>query len=237
MTIVVFGNKKGGCGKSITAVNLAGAAAHRGKSVCIVDTDTNETCNSYIRRRNLTNEELVEKGLEPYSYIKSEVKKPDDTIALDLQQLEKSYDLVIVDTGGYENRAFKTSIQVADVVYLPFNPCRSDMEQLLPTVKVIKETEEYIRDIRPDYSIDARLLIALTDHNSIDLIKEAKQITKPLLTWCGMSNVVVQTVKKVKTIQDDGLTLSDIKHPKRAMYELLLAELLGERNLASNREG
>lgn len=235
MTIVVFGNQKGGCSKSTTALGLAAAAIHRGLKVCITDADINESCNNHIRRRNLHNEELVEAGKEQYPFIKCEVKRPDDALDNDLLELEKYYDLVIVDTGGFANRAFKTAIKVADMVYLPYQPCLMDMDQLAPSMSVIKQTEEFIADIQPGYSIDSRLLIALVDQHSKDLMLEAKKLTKPFLPWCSMSNVVISTVKKVKLIQDKGLMLSDIKHPKRAMYELLLAEVLGERPVAYQR--
>tara|TARA_Y100001951_G_scaffold104574_1_gene116620 strand:- start:3512 stop:4339 length:828 start_codon:yes stop_codon:yes gene_type:complete len=233
--VILFGNKKGGVWKSLTAINLAGVAANLGMKVCIIDADTNESSNNFLRRRNETNSRLESEGKAPYPFIKGELKRPEDTLNKDVQALDKDYDLVIVDTGGYENQAFKTAIQVADIVYLPYQPCQVDIEQLAPTIKVISETESFIRNVYPDFEIDSRLLITGADHNSRDLVKDAKEVSKSLLPWCSISGSPISVVKAVKTCQDDGLTLSDIKHPRRAMYELLLDEALGKRPVAIKR--
>uniref|UniRef100_UPI000B343DEA ParA family protein n=1 Tax=Shewanella algae TaxID=38313 RepID=UPI000B343DEA len=235
MAVILLANKKGGCGKSMTAYGLAVAAAHKGKKVCLVDCDTNETCHSNVRRRNDYNEQNAEQEAKQVPFIKSELKRPDDNIAKDLQELDTFYDVVVVDTGGYENRAFKTGITVADVIYMPFQPCFADMEQLAPTIKVIAETEMFIRNSVPDYSIDARLLVALSQHNGQDLIKSAKEEAKSLLPYCSLSSCVIGFVKAVQQLQPFGLALNDAKHPKRAMYELLLSEALGERSVAYQR--
>lgn len=233
--VVVFGNKKGGVWKSLTCINVAVAAALRGFKVCVVDADTNNTSNHFFNRRNEKNVELEKNGLATLPYIKSEIKKPTDTINKDLQLLDELFDLVLVDTGGYENQAFKTAIQVADIVYLPFGPCMADMEQLAATIKVIAETENFIKSIVPDYTIDTRLLVTNSDHNSRDMVIEAREIVKDLMAWCSLSSAVITSVKAVKTLQSSGLTIMDEKHKKRAMYDVLLDEMLGNRKVQFER--
>lgn len=230
--VVVFGNKKGGVWKSMTCLNVAAAAANIGLRVCVVDADTNESINNFLRRRNDHNRKLESNGQKNFPFIKGELKRPDDILNKDLQTLDEHYDLVLVDTGGYENQAFKTAIQVADIVYLPFLPCQVDLEQLAPTVKVISETESFIKGLVPGYSIDARLLITGADHNSRDLVKDARDVCMSLLPWCSLSSSSISFVKAVRTAQDSGLTLADIRHAKRAMYEILLDEILGKRKVA-----
>ncbi|MCU4675593.1 ParA family protein [Catenovulum sp. 2E275] len=233
--VITFGNKKGGVWKSTTLLNTACVAAHKGYRVCVVDADTNETSNTYLRRRNETNSERLKQGIEEYPFIKSELKRPDDSVGKDLQALDENYDYVFVDTGGYENKAFTSAIQVSDVIYMPFQPCQVDMDQLVPTLKVIIDTEDMVSELISDYMIDARLLVVGADHNSKDLVMDAKAVSKHLESHASLSSATITVVKKMKKIQDEGLMLADIKHPKRSMYEILFDEIQGKRKLTHNR--
>ena len=256
MTIVVFGNKKGGVGKSLSALNLAGAIISRAirlghdvdKSVVIVDADTNETIANYIRRREVFNEKIKAIDGTVLPFIKVELRRPEDSLTRDLNALNKIYDYVIVDTGGYENNAFKTSVGVSDAVYLPFQPAQVDIEQLIPTLFVIKGIEENYREIRDDnnFRINARLILTLVEHGSRDLFNEAKEVCTQLLDYASISGVPIPKVKAICKIQDLGLTLFDPQpnktktklsspHPKRAAFDLLLDELDGNRPLEVNR--
>ncbi|WAJ71843.1 ParA family protein [Catenovulum adriaticum] len=233
--VITFGNKKGGVWKSTTLLNTACVAAQKGFRVCVVDADTNETSNTYLRRRNETNAERAQKGLEEYPFIKSELKRPDDAVGKDLQALDENYDYVFVDTGGYENRAFTSAIQVSDIIYMPFQPCQVDMDQLVPTLKVIIDTENMVSELVPDYSLDPRLLVVGADHNSKDLVMDAKAVARQLESHASLSSATITVVKKMKRIQDEGLMLADIKHPKRSMYEILFDEIQGNRKLTHKR--
>lgn len=231
--IIVFGNKKGGCGKSMTVMNLAGVFANRGKKVCIIDTDTNETCNNYIRRREKTNADLTSKGKEELPYIKVEVRRPDDKLVRDLRAMDKIYDYIIVDTGGYENNAFKSAITCCDMVYMPFQACQADMEQIRPTLKVLKGVEDFVQEHDENYTIDCRLLVTLAESRAKDMMVEARNAARSLVDQVSISNVVISYCKEVRKVQDRGITLSDPvftsgkAHPRRAMYELLADEIIG----------
>ncbi len=233
--IIVFGNKKGGVGKSLTGINLAGVMANRGDRVCIVDADTNETANSYLRRRNDHSAKLEALGKPPLAFIKSELKRPDDSLTRDLKALSAHYDYVIVDTGGYENNAFKTALPVADIVYIPFLPSLVDVEQIVPTLSVIRQVESTLKTIVPEYQIDVRLIITIVEAQSLDLFREAREACKNLLDFCSISGCMIKRVKAIRQLQSDGLTLADVKHKSRASFELLLDEIDGKRKVKLGR--
>lgn len=246
MAIVCLGNKKGGVGKTLSALNLAGAIVARAirnginpeNEVCIVDADTNESVINYIRRREAYSELLTSEGKAALPFIKAELRKPDDNLTRDLKALEKIYKYVIVDTGGYENKAFKSALAVADVVYMPFQPAQVDIEQLVPTLFVAKEIEENMQvSVDEDFEIDARLILTRVDHNSKDLMQSAKDSCKQLLPYASISSITIPTIKKVASIQEKGLLLSDsvVMHPKRAVFDLLLDEIDGNINVAFKR--
>jgi len=234
--VVTLGMAKGGVWKSTLAMNIAGVLANQNHSVCIVDSDPRETCNNNVRRRNEYNERQRSQGKPTVPEIHCQIKRPEDSLNKHLEKLDEDFDYVIVDTGGYENKAFKSAVAVSDLIYLPFFPCTDDMDNLVPTLNVIVETEGYIRNVYPDEHIDARLIVTGADHNSKDLLVEALEFSRDLLPYASISSAVIQRVKKVVTIKDDGLTLADIKHPKRSMFELLVDEINGKREVKYQRE-
>lgn len=235
MATITFGTKKGGAWKSMSCLNLAGVIANKGFTVCVLDADTNETSSQFIDRRNDYNDEQRAKGLEPVPFIKSELKRPDSNLTEDIRDLDAKFDYVLVDTGGYENKAFKTAVGISDIVYMPFLPCRVDMEQLAPTLKVVVEIESMMQSVYPEYKIDARLLITGIDQYSTDLHQAAKEMVKGLIPYASLSSCVIRSVKRVRDTQGDGLTLADIKHPRRAMYEMLFDEINGDRKVGVER--
>jgi cellulose biosynthesis protein BcsQ len=234
--IIVFGNKKGGVGKSVSALNLAGVIANRGQTVCIVDADTNETANSYLRRRNNNSAKLEAAGKPPLAFIKSELKRPNDTLTRDLKELSNHYNYVIVDTGGYENNAFKTAVPIATVIYIPFRPSLVDVEQIVPTLTVIKQIESTLQSIQPEYAIDVRLMITNVESHSLDLFIEARKACESLLDFCSISSCMIKQVKAIGKLQNDGLTLTDVKHKSRSLFELLLDEIDGKRKVKLARK-
>lgn len=234
--VITLGMAKGGVWKSTLAMNIAGVLANQGKSVCIVDSDPRETCNNNVRRRNEYNERQRNSGKETVPEIHCQIKRPEDRLNKHLEKLDEDFDYVIVDTGGYENNAFRSAVAVSDIIYLPFFPCTDDMDNLVPTLNVIVETEGYIRNAYPNLYIDARLIVTGADHNSKDLLVEALQFSRDLLPYTSISSAVIQRTKKVVTLKDDGLTLADIKHPKRSMFELLVDEINGSREVKYKRE-
>jgi len=251
-----MGNKKGGVGKSITALNLAGSIIYRAirkgfsaeNKVVIVDADTNESVVSYIRRREKFSATLKENSGVELPFIKVELRKPNDNLSRDLVALNKIYDYVIVDTGGYENHAFKTSVGVSDVVYLPFQPALIDVEQLIPTLVMIGSIEENFRLTtgKEDFCINSRLLLTLIEHSSKDLFSEAKKACHQLLDNASISGVPIPKIKNIIKIQNLGLTLHDPQpntakdkltkpHPRRGVFDMLLDEIDGKRDVEVKR--
>ena len=236
--VVVIGNKKGGVTKSITTINLAGVIANRGQKVLIIDGDENQTSNRYMARRELTNKQRLEDGLDALPHISVITKNPHEYIVRDIRSWKEMYDFVLIDTGGYINNVFKSSIGEADVIYLPFQPTKVDMEQLKPTIEAILSVEGDKRVVlSDDYRCDARLLPTLTDNRVRDLRLEARQACKSLMGAVSLSSCDIKNIKAVKIIQQDGFTLSDPvftggrAHPDRATYELLLDEIEGKRSV------
>ena len=236
--VIVIGGKKGGVGKSTLAVNIAALLANQGYKVSIMDCDTNRTCKTWIDYRNEYRSSLEENG-KPCNipYIKPEIKDPSQNIRADLIECAKDYDYIIIDTGGYENKAFKSAVVAADMIYIPFAPSDADMQQIVPTLSVIKSLEDNLKALEGEHiNIDVRLLLARVTHSSKQEKMEAKELCKDLLSHASLSSALIPEKKKFKTLYGEGLGICDrkpngSKHEGSACIELLVDEIKGERSV------
>lgn len=249
--VITFGIKKGGVGKSCTAFNLAGAIAASGARVAIIDTDTNESILSMNADRNefrkeLKNKNVEESNLPPHFMVVK--KSPDETIEDDVERLKEVYDFVLIDTKGTENNAFKEAIGHSDIIYLPTGVSAIDTKELVPTLELIMEQESLIKNAlkragvsgAESFGIDARILFAKVQATNKDMMREAKEVCRDLLPYASMSGSIIPYVKQIEKNQEFGLTLSDKGtkgfHAKRAVFDILLAEINGERDVAIERQ-
>lgn len=227
--VIVLNIEKGGTGKSTTAINLAIVAAYQGMRVIVIDGDPTKTSVNHFNDRNDEIERRREAGESEIPFIKAEYHAPNVNIRPIVVDLKKDFDLIIVDTLGGQSSLFKSVIQLADLILIPVQTDIKAMRQLAPTLEVISGVEENIQ-LNPgyeDYEIDVRIMF-----------NQAKKGTKAHTSALLMASVLRENLTFTKTIIPDiqelrsfdnairGLSLSDIKHPKRACYELLLRELL-----------
>ena len=122
-SIIVFGGRKGGVGKSTQATNFAVMLAHDEADVVIVDTDPQKTSINWIDRRN----ELIDSG-EKLPVIHGVSKE--GNVRETLKDLAQRYDVVIVDASGSDNKALRTALTIADILICPVRPSQADLETL-----------------------------------------------------------------------------------------------------------
>lgn len=134
-SILVFGGRKGGVGKSTQATNFAVMLAHNEADVVIVDTDPQKTSINWIDRRN----ELIESG-EQLPVIHGVSKE--GNVRETLKDLAQRYDVVIVDASGSDNKALRTALTVADILICPVRPSQADLETLPHVCEVIDAAKD-----------------------------------------------------------------------------------------------
>ena len=131
--IILVGGEKGGSGKSCLAQNIAVYLRIEKKStVLMVDCDPQRTTSDWIQERNSTGAPNNINCVQLYGKIRNE-----------LLSLSKHYDYVIVDCGGQDNLALRSSMSVADHILIPLRPKRRDlktvthMEDIVSTCKMV----------------------------------------------------------------------------------------------------
>ena len=138
--VIVFGNPKGGVGKTTIAVNLAAVLAKDyGAKVVLVDGEKNGTLSTFAFDAGMENRPEIRVGYGT-------------NLAADLAMLKAFYDVVIVDTAGItpgfsdddneaiggQERVSLVALSQADLLLVPVTPSPADIRKtvaFLPTVE------------------------------------------------------------------------------------------------------
>ena len=131
--IILVGGEKGGSGKSCLAQNIAVYLRTEKKAtVLMVDCDPQRTTSDWIQERNSSSQLGNINCVQLYGKIRNE-----------LLSLNNHYQYVIVDCGGQDNLALRSSMSVADHILIPLRPKRRDlktvphMEDIIATCKMV----------------------------------------------------------------------------------------------------
>ena len=131
--IILVGGEKGGSGKSCLAQNIAVYLRNEKQaSVLMVDCDPQRTTSDWIQERNANEALPAINCVQLYGKIRN-----------DLLSLRQHYDYVVIDCGGQDNLALRSSMAVADHILIPLRPKRRDlktvphMEDILSTCKMV----------------------------------------------------------------------------------------------------
>lgn len=138
--IVVFGNEKGGSGKTTSAMHVAVALARMGHRVAAVDLDTRQ--RSFARHlenragwcaRGAKNFAMP----ETLAFVRSQAASLDDAAADEarrftqlLNEGEKEFDFIVIDTPGNDTWLSRHAHAAADTLVTPLNDSFVDFDLL-----------------------------------------------------------------------------------------------------------
>jgi chromosome partitioning protein len=125
-------NLKGGVGKTTIAVNLAVTFAQRGKSVCIIDTDQNQ--NSAVEWVTYRSPERPIIHVFPFDLAQIRTNT--------ILDLEKKFDVVILDGSPQLSELATRTIIVSDIVLIPLNASLFDFKAFEKFLILLNETNK-----------------------------------------------------------------------------------------------
>jgi chromosome partitioning protein len=112
--IITAVQQKGGAGKSTMVSCLAAAMCEDGAKVLIIDTDPQQSCVEWSDQNERENLDVVAHDKE-------------DSIFDLIDKLESRYDVIFVDTAGYDSRMATYAIQVSNLILIPSGGSKKDI--------------------------------------------------------------------------------------------------------------
>lgn len=123
-------NQKGGVGKSSCAVHLAYWLKQQGKSVVLIDSDTQASSSMWV------------KSLEIPALVQSDPNE----LAENIPDMVKGYDHAVIDGAGGLSEATRVILYYANIALIPCQPTALDLVSSGSVVKLVKQAQRF----RPD---------------------------------------------------------------------------------------
>jgi chromosome partitioning protein len=135
--VIVFGNEKGGTGKTTTAMHIAVAIARTGRKVAAIDLDGRQrTFARYIENRHefaeRTGRRIPMPEVEVIERSKAKSDPDDESTRLNaaLARARESADFIIIDTPGNDTTLSRLGHAAADTLVTPMNDSFLDFDLL-----------------------------------------------------------------------------------------------------------
>jgi len=117
--------QKGGAGKSTLLCCLSGFLAYDDARVVIVDTDPQRSCVQWAEEAEIPGLDVLEHRAER-------------TLLEVISKLKKAYDVVLVDTAGYDSAIACYAIQASDLILIPSRGSKRDVVGAATTWKHVQ---------------------------------------------------------------------------------------------------
>lgn len=200
--VIAFAHKKGGVGKSTLAINTALELAQK-YSVTFLDLDSQASATYF----NAMREKDGVKTLDMYN-----PKTPTQVDKL----LDDLNNIVIVDTGGYDNKNNRTALLKSDMIITPVSLSHIEKLGLEDFKKVINDLKKENEDI-----VGTILLNNINPNTKREIEDFKKWIKEDEQIWYyDMFDTIIRTRQDFKSSFQYGLTVSELDADSKASLEL-----------------
>jgi chromosome partitioning protein len=162
--IITICCEKGGVGKSSLAQALSVYLKLKNKDILLVDADPQRTSSEWAEERG-----------EQSSLIIPCIEKTGN-ISGALQELKHKYKIIVIDCGGADSRAMRSSLSVSNIALLPFRPKRRDLRTALKMADII----DTVKALNPQMIVRSVLTQAPTLPSQLKRIESARELLKSL---------------------------------------------------------
>lgn len=156
--IITVGNTKGGVGKSTISVNLAVESSRRQMKTLLIDTDPQGSAMAFRGERDTDD-------INAIALITDKLHK-------DIQSFRESFDMIIIDAGGRDNKVFRSAVAACELFLLPVLPSQFDVWAAEDSLKVFKEIQPFnamtgcivLNMVRPNTIVSNEAKVALAEY-------------------------------------------------------------------------
>lgn len=218
MSILVVGSTKGGVGKSSLATEVAGRAVGEGIDVVLVDMDPQQHAAAWVAWRD----QAIRDGrrLEPVPCqrltAEPELEPSQNAARLiaAVRDLQKRYELLVIDVGGYDSVEMRTVLQAAVAVVAPIVPSQWNVAAW----RRFRSIVETARITNPQMTV-LGVINQVSTHAVLGPREErdSREFLEPHFAAEGfrLADAVLRTRSVWRTRREDGIGLDELAGPAR----------------------
>ncbi len=193
--IILIGGEKGGTGKTTIATNLAAMRALGGRDVLLIDTDPQGSANYWAQSRD-------ELNIKPRVAC---VQKFGKGLPIEVKDLAKRYQDIIIDAGGRDSVELRSAMVVADKAYIPIQPSQFDIWTLNQMDELVETAKGFNPDLQA-YVIISRSSTNPSVHESDDTIEILNDFQSLNLAKAGIKDRIAY-----RKAASSGVGVSELK--------------------------
>lgn len=195
MSIILIGGEKGGTGKTTLAVNLAALRALQGRDVLLIDTDVQASASYWAQSRD-------EAQTRPRIAC---IQKFGKGLPTEVRDLARRYQDLIIDAGGRDSVELRSSLVVAERVFIPIQPSQFDIWTLGRMDDLVRTAQGFNAELR------ASVVISRASTNpSVNEAAEARTLLADF-EHLRLANAIIRDRIAYRKAARDGLSVDELK--------------------------
>lgn len=195
MNIILIGGEKGGTGKTTLAVNLAALRALQGRDVLLIDTDVQASTSYWAQSRD-------EAQTRPRIAC---IQKFGKGLPTEVRDLARRYQDLIIDAGGRDSVELRSSLVVAERVFIPIQPSQFDIWTLGRMDDLVRTAQGFNAELR------ASVVISRASTNpSVNEAAEARTLLADF-EHLRLANAIIRDRIAYRKAARDGLSVDELK--------------------------